>query len=76
MRAQREGESLRERVFKVGSRRMRTVRGRPRDEHIDKQVVAAVLRVLRTRGYKAVTIDGIARTVKRARASIYRRWLS
>ena len=48
--------------------------GRPRDETIDKQVVAAVLRVLRTRGYKAVTIDGIARTVSRARASIYRRW--
>ena len=37
-------------------------------------MVAAVLRVLRTRGYKAVTIDGIARTVSRARASIYRRW--
>jgi len=48
--------------------------GRPRNETIDKQVVAAVLRVLRTRGYKAVTIDGIARTVSRARASIYRRW--
>lgn len=39
-------------------------------------MVSAVLRVLRTRGYKAVTIDGIARTVKRARASIYRRWSS
>lgn len=53
----------------------RTV-GRPRDEAIDKQVVSAVLRVLRSGGYKAVTIEGIARAVKRARASLYRRWPS
>lgn len=51
-------------------------RGRPRDRKIDRQVAAAVLRVLRTRGYKAVTIDGIARQVRRARSSIYRRWPS
>jgi len=50
--------------------------GRPRDQHIDREVVAAVLQVLRTRGYRAVTIDGIARKVKRARTSLYRRWLS
>jgi len=50
--------------------------GRPRNENIDRQVVAAVLHVLRTRGYKAVTMVGIARRVKRARASIYRRWPS
>jgi AcrR family transcriptional regulator len=48
--------------------------GRPRDEAIDRQVVSAVLRVLRTGGYKAVTIEGTARAVKRARASLYRRW--
>jgi AcrR family transcriptional regulator len=52
------------------------IRGRPRNENIDRQVVAAVLHVLRTRGYKAVTMVGIARRVKRARASIYRRWPS
>jgi AcrR family transcriptional regulator len=51
-------------------------RGRPRNENIDRQVVEAVLRVLRTHGYKAVTIDGIARQVRRARSSIYRRWPS
>lgn len=51
-------------------------RGRPRNENIDRAVVAAVLEVLRTRGYKAVTMVGIARKVKRARASIYRRWPS
>lgn len=50
--------------------------GRPRDERIDSQVVTAVLNVLRSRGYRAVTIDGIARRVKRARTSIYRRWPS
>ena len=33
-----------------------------------------MLRVLRAGGYKAVTIEGIARAVKRARASLYRRW--
>jgi AcrR family transcriptional regulator len=50
--------------------------GRPRDEHIDTDVVLAVLQVLRTRGYRAVTIEGIARDVKRARTSLYRRWPS
>ncbi len=50
--------------------------GRPRDESIDTQVVAAVLQVLKTRGYGAVTIEGIARRVKTARTSLYRRWPS
>jgi AcrR family transcriptional regulator len=50
--------------------------GRPRDERIDMDVVSAVLNVLRDRGYRAVTIDGIARKVKRARTSLYRRWPS
>lgn len=51
--------------------------GRPRDESIDTEVVSAVLKALRTGGgYGAVTIDGIARKVKRARTSIYRRWPS
>lgn len=51
-------------------------RGRPRDGRIDKEVVAAVLGVLRVRGYRAVTIEDIARRVKRARTSLYRRWPS
>src|SRR5690242_13722492 len=50
--------------------------GRPRDERIDTEVVSAVLGALRNGGYAAVTIDGIARKVKRARTSIYRRWPS
>ena len=52
------------------------VLGRPRDERIDTEVVSAVLGALRSGGYAAVTIDGIARKVKRARTSIYRRWPS
>jgi AcrR family transcriptional regulator len=50
--------------------------GRPRDERIDTEVVSAVLNSLGSGGYGAVTIDGIARRVKRARTSIYRRWPS
>jgi AcrR family transcriptional regulator len=52
------------------------VLGRPRDERIDDEVVAAVLNVLRAGGYRAVTIEGIARKVGRARTSLYRRWPS
>jgi AcrR family transcriptional regulator len=38
--------------------------------------VAAVLEGLRLRGYRGVTIDSVARKVKRARTSLYRRWPS
>lgn len=50
--------------------------GRPRDERVDTEVVSAVLNALRGGGYGAVTIDGIARKVRRARTTIYRRWPS
>jgi AcrR family transcriptional regulator len=50
--------------------------GRPRNSRIDEEVVAAVLGVLRSKGYRAVTIEHIARRVKRARTSLYRRWPS
>ena len=50
--------------------------GRPRDRRIDAEVVDAVLAALRKGGYRAVTIDGIARRVGRARSSVYRRWPS
>lgn len=56
--------------------RRRTVRGRPVDIRIDEDVVLAVLQALKTRGYRHITIEGIARTVKRARTSLYRRWPS
>jgi AcrR family transcriptional regulator len=50
--------------------------GRPRDTRIDTEVVAAVLNALEHGGYRAVTIDGIAKNVGRARSSLYRRWPS
>ncbi len=50
--------------------------GRPRDDSIDREVVAAVLEALRSHGYRSVTIEGISRTVRRARTSLYRRWPS
>jgi AcrR family transcriptional regulator len=50
--------------------------GRPRDERIDAEVVAAVLDVLKSGGYRAVTIAAIAQKTKRGRSSIYRRWPS
>jgi AcrR family transcriptional regulator len=69
----------------VGGHRLATARpivagaramGRPRDQRIDREVVASVLAALREGGYRAVTIDGIARKVRRARTSLYRRWPS
>jgi AcrR family transcriptional regulator len=51
-------------------------RGRPKNSNIDTEVVAAVLEGLRLRGYRGVTIEGIARQVMRARTSLYRRWPS
>jgi AcrR family transcriptional regulator len=51
-------------------------RGRPKNPSIDAEVVAAVLEGLRLRGYRGVTIEGVARQVKRARTSLYRRWPS
>lgn len=39
-------------------------------------MVAAVIQTLQTRGYRAVTIEGIARKIGRARTSLYRRWRS
>jgi AcrR family transcriptional regulator len=50
--------------------------GRPRDARIDTTVVAAVLKALENGGYRAVTINGIAKNVLRPRSSLYRRWPS
>src|SRR5277367_6836935 len=56
--------------------RQRAIRGRPKDKRIDHDVALAVLNALKTKGYRHVTIERIARTVKRARTSLYRRWPS
>ena len=52
------------------------MRGRPKDKRIDEDVVLAVLDTLKSKGYRHVTIERIAKTVKRARTSLYRRWPS
>lgn len=56
--------------------RQRAMRGRPKDNRIDEDVVLAVLNMLKTKGYRHVTIERIAKSVKRARTSLYRRWPS
>jgi AcrR family transcriptional regulator len=56
------------------SLRAGTSPGRPRDKRIDTEVIRAVLAALQSGGYRAVTIESIARQVKRARTSLYRRW--
>jgi AcrR family transcriptional regulator len=60
----------------VDPARRRPMRGRPRDASIDEDVTLAVLNALTARGYRHVTIERIARTVKRARTTLYRRWPS
>ena len=56
--------------------RRRAMRGRPKDKRIDEDVVLAVLNTLKSKGYRHVTIERIAKTVGRARTSLYRRWPS
>ena len=56
--------------------RRRAMRGRPKDKRIDEDVVLAVLDTLKSKGYRHVTIERIAKTVRRARTSLYRRWPS
>jgi AcrR family transcriptional regulator len=50
--------------------------GRPVDPSIDRAVVDIVLLELKRAGYRSITMEGIARKIGRARASLYRRWPS
>jgi AcrR family transcriptional regulator len=50
--------------------------GRPRDSMVDKEVISAVIADLQRGGYAAITMEGIAKTVGRARTTLYRRWPS
>lgn len=61
---------------KIGPLRQRDMRGRPKDGRIDEDVVVAVLNMLKAKGYRHVTIERVAKTVHRARTSLYRRWPS
>ena len=48
--------------------------GRPRDQRVDRDVLAATRDLLVEVGYPALTIDAIARRANVSRPAIYRRW--
>jgi AcrR family transcriptional regulator len=43
---------------------------------VDNEVIRAVIAALQRGGYRAITMEGIAKTVGRARTTLYRRWPS
>ena len=55
---------------------MSSGRGRPRSAAVDAAVARAVLAALSERGYRAMTVDGIAQSAGVAKSAIYRRWPS
>lgn len=65
-----------ERKAPISSKSLSRVTGRPRDSRIDTEVVTAVIGALQRGGYAAVTIEGVATKVGRARSTLYRRWPS
>ena len=48
--------------------------GRPRDAHLDASVDDAIEAVLLTSGYKALTVERVARAAATTRAAVYRRY--
>ena len=50
--------------------------GRPRDSRRDEAILAATLAILQERGYRALTIEGVAVAAGVGRPTIYRRWPS
>lgn len=55
-------------------RRGRT--GRPRDEAVDRALIGAATDLLRERGYRALSMEGVAARAGVAKQSVYRRWPS
>jgi AcrR family transcriptional regulator len=51
-------------------------RGRPRRPEADAEILDAALKLLRTGGYKELSLDEVARRAGTAKSSIYRRWPS
>ena len=50
--------------------------GRPRDAKRDEAILAATLELLQERGYRGLTIEGVAERAGVGRPTIYRRWSS
>ena len=51
-------------------------RGRPRRAEADAEILEAALAMLRTGGYRELSLDEVARRAGTAKSSIYRRWPS
>src|SRR5947207_2680259 len=51
-------------------------RGRPRRVEADAEILVAALAMLRMGGYRALSLDEVARRAGTAKSSIYRRWTS
>jgi AcrR family transcriptional regulator len=51
-------------------------RGRPRRAEADLEILDAALAMLRAGGYRALSLDEVARRAGTAKTSIYRRWPS
>jgi AcrR family transcriptional regulator len=51
-------------------------RGRPRRAEADAEIVDAAVAMLRAGGYRALSLDEVARRAGTAKSSIYRRWAS
>lgn len=49
-------------------------RGRPRDESIDQAVLEAAAQALDEGGYRAVSIEDVARRAGASKSALYRRW--
>lgn len=52
----------------------RSPRGRPRDEGLERRILAAVMEVLPEVGYAGLTYEEVARRCNASKASLYRRW--
>ncbi len=50
--------------------------GRPRDENVERRILAAAITVLADCGYEGVTFEEVARRSGASKATLYRRWKS